>query len=104
MYKPILNLTRTISNFKTDPIKSKRFIDYYKILGLGNNFSQSELNNLYLKNADKYHPDTNSNPDAFEKFMAISQGYEILKTSAKKKRYDSVNICVISLILIYRIV
>ncbi len=64
--------------------------DYYKILGVNRKASQKEIKKAYRKLAVKYHPDKNQgNKDAEEKFKQISEAYEVLGDSNKRKKYDT---------------
>lgn len=56
---------------------------YYKILGIKNNSSKSEIKKAYRKLSKKYHPDVNPSDEAKEKMSEINDAYEIL--SGKKK-------------------
>ena len=63
--------------------------DYYEVLGLSKNASDSEVKKAYRKVAIKYHPD--KNPDdssAEEKFKEAAEAYEVLSNSEKRQRYD----------------
>jgi len=63
--------------------------DYYKVLGVGKNASDAEIKKAYRKLARQYHPDRN--PDdkrAEERFKEISQAYDVLSDSDKRKSYD----------------
>ncbi len=63
--------------------------DYYDILGVSKDASQKEIKRAYRKLAKKYHPDMNNGDDSSsEKFKRISEAYEILSDSDKRKRYD----------------
>ena len=68
--------------------------DYYEVLGLSKNASESEIKKAYRKAAMKYHPDKFSNSseaekkEAEEKFKEINEAYEILSDSQKKATYD----------------
>lgn len=65
------------------------FIDYYKILGLTNSASQSDIKKAYRKLARKYHPDLNPNDaTAQKKFQQINEAHEVLIDPEKKKKYD----------------
>ena len=63
--------------------------DYYKILGLGVNASQTDIKKAFRDLALKYHPDKNMNSqESREKFMEIVEAYEILSDEKSKNRYD----------------
>lgn len=64
--------------------------DYYKILGIDKNASESEIKSAYRKLAKKYHPDLNpNNAKAQEKFKEVNEAYEVLGNTDKKKKYDT---------------
>ena len=66
--------------------------NYYKILGVDSNSSESEIKKAYRALSMKYHPDRNpGDRKAEEKFKEINQAYEILGDQESKKRYDLTN-------------
>ncbi|CAI4229220.1 unnamed protein product [Auanema sp. JU1783] len=62
--------------------------DPYKILGLTRKSTQKDIKRAYKALAREWHPDKNEDPDAQEKFVAISKSYELLSDPLKKERYD----------------
>ncbi|HWK26958.1 MAG TPA: molecular chaperone DnaJ [Solirubrobacter sp.] len=62
--------------------------DHYKTLGVDKKASQEDIKKAYRKLARKYHPDTNSDPGAEERFKAISEAYDVLGDPEKRKKYD----------------
>ena len=53
--------------------------DYYKILGVEKNASDSEIKKAYRKSAIKYHPDKNpGDKEAETKFKQAAEAYEVL--------------------------
>jgi molecular chaperone DnaJ len=62
--------------------------DYYKVLGVDKKASQDDIKKAYRKLARKYHPDTNKDPGAEERFKEISEAYDVLGDEDKRKRYD----------------
>ncbi|QDO95141.1 J domain-containing protein [Formosa sediminum] len=65
------------------------FIDYYNILGLDKNASESDIKKAYRKLARKYHPDLNPNDkEAEKKFKNINEANEVLSNKENRKKYD----------------
>ena len=63
--------------------------DYYNILGVSKNATDSEIKKAYKKLAIKYHPDKNpDNKEAEEKFKVISDAYSVLSDKDKREKYD----------------
>ena len=64
--------------------------DYYQILGVSRQASQSEIKSAYRKLAVKYHPDRNpDNKNAEVQFKTISEAYAVLSDNEKRKQYDT---------------
>lgn len=63
--------------------------DYYEILGISRNADDGAIKKAYRKLAKKYHPDTNGgNEEAEQKFKEITEAYNVLSDSEKRKLYD----------------
>src|SRR4051794_26418673 len=62
--------------------------DYYKTLGVDKKASQEDIKKAYRKLARQYHPDTNKDAGAEERFKAISEAYDTLGDPDKRKKYD----------------
>lgn len=64
--------------------------DYYGVLGLDKNASEKEIKKAYRQKAKEFHPDVNpDNPEAEIKFKEVSEAYEILSNTEKKRNYDT---------------
>src|SRR3954466_6641727 len=57
-------------------------------MGVDKRRSQEDIKKAYRKLARKYHPDTNKEAGAEERFKAISEAYDTLGDPEKRKRYD----------------
>ncbi|HCY58535.1 MAG TPA: molecular chaperone DnaJ [Opitutae bacterium] len=63
--------------------------DFYDVLGVSKDASESDIKKAYRKLAIKYHPDKNSgDQDAEEKFKEVSAAFEVLKDAEKRRKYD----------------
>jgi len=65
------------------------FIDYYKILGLNKNATETDIKKAYRKLARKFHPDLNPNDKEAEKrFKEVNEANEVLSNPENRKKYD----------------
>jgi molecular chaperone DnaJ len=62
--------------------------DYYKTLGVDKKASQDDIKKAYRKLARQYHPDTNKDAGAEERFKQVSEAYDVLSDPEKRKKYD----------------
>src|SRR3954451_18393007 len=65
-----------------------RGTDHYRTLGVEKKASQEDIKKAYRKLARKYHPDTNKETGAEERFKEISEAYDVLGDPEKRKKYD----------------
>jgi len=63
--------------------------DYYEVLGLQKNATESEIKKAYLGMAKKYHPDKNpGDKEAEAKFKEANEAYSVLSDADKRSQYD----------------
>ena len=63
--------------------------DYYEVLGISRNASETEIKKAYRQLAMKYHPDKNpGDNEAEESFKEAAEAYEVLHDSEKRSLYD----------------
>jgi len=63
--------------------------DYYEVLGLSKNASESEIKKAYRRLAMKYHPDRNQgDAEAENMFKEVKEAYEVLSDARKRAAYD----------------
>jgi len=63
--------------------------DYYKLLGISKNASESDIKNAYRKLARQFHPDLNpGNKSSEDRFKEINEANEVLSDPEKRRKYD----------------
>ncbi len=63
--------------------------DYYDILGVARDASETEIKKAYRKLAIKFHPDKNpGDKKAEDRFKEAAEAYEVLSDQDKRARYD----------------
>ncbi len=62
--------------------------DYYAILEVDRNASESDIQHAFRRKARTLHPDVNKAPDAEERFKEVNEAYEVLSDPKKREFYD----------------
>jgi len=63
--------------------------NHYLTLGVSQNANLKEIKTAFRRLARQYHPDLNpDDPISAEKFKQISQAYDVLSDTTKRRRYD----------------
>ncbi|HKT61081.1 MAG TPA: molecular chaperone DnaJ [Gemmatimonadales bacterium] len=62
--------------------------EFYALLGVARDASESEIKKAYRKLAMEFHPDRNPAPEAEAKFKEITEAYEVLRDPQKRAAYD----------------
>jgi DnaJ-class molecular chaperone len=62
--------------------------DLYTILGISREAGAEEIKTAYRRLALKYHPDTNGEDKAGDRFKEINEAYSVLGNEAKRRDYD----------------
>ena len=62
--------------------------DYYALLGLDTGATKADIKRNYRTLAIKYHPDKNGDDSSAEKFIAITEAYDVLGDKKRRAAYD----------------
>ncbi|KAG6463192.1 dnaJ homolog subfamily B member 12 [Manduca sexta] len=83
----------TQQDYTSDQLEAVRRInakgkDYYEILGVSKEATDSDIKRAYKKLALQLHPDKNRAPGAAEAFKTIGNAAAVLTNAEKRKQYD----------------
>ncbi len=81
----LLLLTTCSISYGSDIIDNSFYGKFNVHLGV----SESKLSGAFRKKARPFHPDKTKDPKAIEQFKELSDMYQTLKDSARKKGYDA---------------
>lgn len=84
------NLSGQVAMWKwLKPHRKREIKDYYSLLGVYPGASQKQIQRAFRRSAQVYHPDTNKDPGAKEKFQELVDAYQALKVPTKRDDYDA---------------
>src|SRR3954454_24842108 len=63
--------------------------DYYEVLGVSRDASETEIKKAFRRLARELHPDVNQAPDAEERFKEAAEAYEVLSDAERRRTYDA---------------
>jgi curved DNA-binding protein CbpA len=63
-------------------------MDYYLVLGVNRNASESEIKDAYRRLVKQHHPDKNPSEDATAVIQLINEAYDVLSDPVKRSQYD----------------
>ncbi|XP_057303247.1 dnaJ homolog subfamily C member 4-like isoform X2 [Hydractinia symbiolongicarpus] len=73
-------------------VNQKNLSCHYDILGLHKSASKKDIREAYFKKTKQYHPDKDPSDDSLhEKFVEVTQAYEILGDQHLKNIYDGIS-------------
>jgi molecular chaperone DnaJ len=63
--------------------------DYYEVLGVSREASETEIKKSFRRLARELHPDVNQESDAEERFKEAAEAYEVLSDAERRRTYDT---------------
>jgi molecular chaperone DnaJ len=63
--------------------------DYYEVLGVARDATETEIKKAFRRLARELHPDVNQEPDAEDRFKEAAEAYEVLSDAERRRTYDA---------------
>jgi molecular chaperone DnaJ len=63
--------------------------DYYEVLGVSRDASETEVKKAFRRLARELHPDVNGESDAEDRFKEAAEAYEVLSDAERRRTYDA---------------
>src|SRR4051794_15349180 len=63
--------------------------DYYEVLGVPRDASETEVKKAFRRLARELHPDVNDESDAEDRFKEAAEAYEVLSDAERRRTYDA---------------
>src|SRR3954464_15639498 len=63
--------------------------DYYEVLGVSRDASETEIKKAFRRLARELHPDVNQAADAEDRFKEAAEAYEVLSDAERRRTYDA---------------
>jgi molecular chaperone DnaJ len=63
--------------------------DYYEVLGVSREASETEIKKAFRRLARELHPDVNRESDAEDRFKEAAEAYEVLSDAERRRTYDA---------------
>lgn len=63
--------------------------DYYEVLGVSPEASETEVKKAFRRLARELHPDVNQDTEAEERFKEAAEAYEVLSDAERRRTYDA---------------
>ncbi|MBY0311881.1 MAG: DnaJ domain-containing protein [Phycisphaerales bacterium] len=73
-------------------VQAAKLPDYYAVLGLRVTATDAEIQAAFRLLARRYHPDVCKEPDAQQRFCAISEAHEVLGDPERRAEYDRLSL------------
>ena len=68
------------------PVTVKR--DYYEILGVSRDASESDIKRAFRRAAQQHHPDVDTSAGAEQRFKELNEAYRVLSDRQRRQAYD----------------
>lgn len=71
----------------TNDCPTSGIVNYYKVLGVSRSATEQEIKRAYKSLVKQWHPDVCKKPNAHQKFIEITEAYEVLSNPKTREEY-----------------